>query len=738
MRVNKIQTQIYIKNKQNLSFAGSKDAIYKKRKRQLDRLGVSDELTEKIVKYSDERYEQALSLLNKGCYEENIEKASRFREKRYKMAVELLKHNIFDTNLNSLTKLGDKKFKRIIELADKGIDSDCLEIYAQLKVNEYRNSIEMMKEGQTPIQAAYLSRLKEPQKVFFIMMINKGISPENAFDIAIQDTKKIEECLQSIDKGISPKEVNSYNSLSEEERKRADYLISLNISDEAAIDISKLDENDYSKAEGMITDGVYPEFIPDIISIEKGKDKVPEYDEYRKRNYSQTSSYALAMLSDDEIDVLTEIIKENPELRKLFKDEYNIELINFQNLDLAEAILKKEIHLNNGTKVTITQTFDEEGNNTISRSEETANHATSSYMPETSDIYRVKYNKQGDIRELNRYILSPETQEVIGVEYLKELELLPGAFESTFYPIKDFKQDNSVENVDCDIKDAVTNDGIPISTVTRDPDGIIKYKESFAYCNSRVIREYLEKKDDNGNLLFSFYSYKITDENKKPLMDIYRSFVRHKDGSATNNINGIEYELSYDDKNKTIIINDGKKSKKIDFKDRLAVYSSEVLWKSIKQLHVDNLLTLDKNIKHWNYCEDDDSTAAGYSKTISSGKDINIITHEIGHFKDYEVNEISNKIDFIEIYISEMCYFLNCVPFNEQEFIEYCSPRADLSGSDGANEFVAESNIILTSYGEKNNKLSTRQQFLVRYFPKSIAKVAELMGKTSKKSLLDD
>ncbi|MBQ8887482.1 MAG: hypothetical protein IJY61_07275 [Candidatus Gastranaerophilales bacterium] len=77
------------------------------------------------------------------------------------------------------------------------------------------------------------------------------------------------------------------------------------------------------------------------------------------------------------------------------------------------------------------------------------------------------------------------------------------------------------------------------------------------------------------------------------------------------------------------------------------------------------------------------------------------------------------------------------MPFNEQEFIQYFSPRAELTESDGLEEFIAETNALLTSYGINHKELNTRAQFLVKYFPRTIAKVAELSNKTSTKSLLE-
>ncbi|MBQ9246387.1 hypothetical protein IJ182_08995 [bacterium] len=731
----------YEQNSDFISFSGKENDNYTKRKRQLDRLGVSDEGIERISKYSDKRYAQALNLLKKGCYEENIEKASRYRKKNFNKALTLLKNNIFDLSLTSLVKLKDNKFNRILDLVKKGIDSDCLELYSRLNEKEYKNSVSLMQNGHSPIRAVYLSRLPQSHKAEFIKLLDSGISPEDAYDIVFQDDDNMNNTLKYLEQGIDACEVVHYNELSDKEKARADRLMSMNISDCASIDIAELSDDDYMSAQSMIKDCVYPEYITDIIGIENGLNPVPEYNEYRSKDYSRTSSYSIAMLSDCEFDDLDYLIEIHPQIKELFKDEYRIEIVHFQNTDEVEGILTKEMHLDNGTKITLVQTFNENGDTTQSRTEETINHETFSFQPEKSDIYRVKYNKLGDIREMKRFIVSPEKKGIIGVEHLQESPIMPGVFDSTFYDIKDFKTDGTDEHIDDDIQTSVCSKGIPISRVEIDKDGTITYKESFSLRNATSIREYKELNDSEGNPVYTFYSYKIFDEDKKTLMNIERSFARNKDGSTTNIINGIEYHINYDDKNRNITITDGEHSKNLKFKNKLPFYHADKIWQNIKNLQVDNLLVLDKRIKHWNYCEEKDSVANNYSQTISTGQDMSIISHEIGHIINFANGKISRDEDFLNIYTEEMDDFLYCAPNNEQEFVLYFTPKSEIEGgadSDGADEFVAETNMILSVYGATKNNLKTRSQFLVRYFPRSIAKVAELAGKTSTKSLLDE
>ena len=726
-----------VKKSGAVSFVGVSSEVQAKRKKQLEKIGISDSGIEKMSQYSDARYSKAIALLKKGCFEENIEKASRYGEKKTKRAHELLNHQIVDLSLTSLVKLNDKKFARVINLADNGVSSECLDLFSQLNTSELAEAIKMMKAGYTPIRAVYMSKLSKDEQEIFENLIKGCISPDTAYDITtIEDEEEMCRVFDAIEEGIIPSEAISFSHLEEEQKQRARDLIALNISDESAIDIAGLSEENFNKAEEMVNQGVYPEFITDIINIENNTVKVPEYDEYRRRGYSKTTSYSLAMLTDKEIDDFAKIMERNPNITDFFKDEYRVEIVSVQNTNAVDSVLKKDIYTPNGTKITLAYVFGYDGYQTKSRIEETKRHMTSSFMSKKSDGYRIKYNKYGDIREMARFITDKKTNAVTGVEYTKESLVLPGAYETVLYSINDFKTDTDDLYIDEDISKSVTTKGKTISEVKKEADGTVVFNEEFEYEGCTTTRHYKENRDENGNLLSNYYSYKITDEDNTVLMDTERSFTRLNDGSSINKINGNEYKLTYNDENMIVNISDGKRTRTLNFRHRIKGYAQDTLWKVIKQLPADTLLTLDKNINRWNYCEDNDSIASSYTRVLSAGTNINIIEHETGHFKDFEINEISDKPEFLDIYLDEMEVFFDTIPNNEQEFVIYCTPKT-VQNNDGADEFVAEANMILSSYGNTSNHLRTRPQFLVRYFPRSIAKMAELSGKNSRKSLLE-
>ena len=220
-------------------------------------------------------------------------------------------------------------------------------------------------------------------------------------------------------------------------------------------------------------------------------------------------------------------------------------------------------------------------------------------------------------------------------------------------------------------------------------------------------------------------------------MDISREFIKNKDGSTTNRINGIEYKITYDNNSKSIYISEGGNNRKIDFSKILPIFSEEIIWDNLKQIHVDSLLTIADNISKWQYSQENDSQTDEHNKTIRTGTNTGIITHEIGHIKTKEDLSILKDDELIQTYGEEMDMFKVNMPFNEQEFIQYFSQRAELTDSDGLEEFIAETNVLLTTYGMNYKDINTRTQFLAKYFPRTICRIAKLLGKTSTKSLLE-
>ena len=64
----------------------------------------------------------------------------------------------------------------------------------------------------------------------------------------------------------------------------------------------------------------------------------------------------------------------------------------------------------------------------------------------------------------------------------------------------------------------------------------------------------------------------------------------------------------------------------------------------------------------------------------------------------------------------------------EQNIIEYFSQTGGGLLNSGLSELVAETNMLVSTYGHSTSTVQTRAQYLVKYFPKTLAKIAELLG----------
>lgn len=707
------------------------------RTKRLEHLGVSGYIAQNIAQYNDERYKKSLELLKSGVYEECIHDVSLLEGKRYEQALDLVGQNILTEKLHDLANLEEDDYKKVIEFKNNGLTIENINLFIKLSSSEREKAFQLMQKGLTPKTAAYLAKLNQNEQDCMQQLMSQNFCAEIAFRLAKMSPEQREKCINLHNKGISEDEIIGISELDEDNSLRLDELIAMNIGDENIKEFAMFTEDKYSKAIQLFKEGVLPEYISDIIDIENGELERPEYFEYRENGFSRSLAFSLSLLDNHELQEFKKLAKLNPKMRELYSEEYDVNLIKKQDSRISEVIFSKEIRCDNGTQITFVKTFDEDGNSTVSRTEEYKNHSTSSILKGQSDVFRLKYDKFGEIREMSQIIQDSKNHSVTGVIHTKASEKLKGAFESTYYDINDFKTDNgSIEgSVDFDIEDSVKNKGTTLSKVIEMPDGTIIYEENFKTENVLTNRNYQEKKDDNGNVIYSSYSYKILDKNDV-LMDIKREYIRNADGSVVNKINGVEYTLKYDDETKEVTISDGNTEKVIDFKSKISKYSTDVIWNLIKNLHADTLYTLSNNIEQWAFCDDEDAVADGYAGILNSGSNLNVIMHETGHFKSYENEKIFSNKEFLDTYTEEMNKFLNTVPFNEQEFVQYFSPRADLNGSTGISEFFAESNIILSNYGTAHNKLNTRSQFLVRNFPRTIAKAAELLEKTSKESIL--
>lgn len=707
---------------------------YKVRLAELEDKKIESVFASRLANLPDEQYKRANELYDKAVRVDCIEELTELEPLNYAQAMQLVERGIYDFHLHQIASLDRKKFEKALDYMQKGLDSDCINLFVELTPTELKEAEKLLQDGFPPIIAGHFCKLNEEQREIAQIFISKNSDIELACEISAFEDDRRQKCINALNDGIDPEFVCEVADLNEEQRQRLAKLRKLKVENTNLGEFASMNHRDYKKALEMLTKGVYEDYISYIIDIEKGKTKNKEYKNYRAQNYSKTSSYSLSLLTEKELEAFKRLKEKNPILKGILKDEYEIVIIEAQNDDSYEAICTKQMRTTDGTKITLVRTFDEYSEETKTRTEEYTDNSTSSIMSGRSGTFKTKYDKDGEIKELTEFVQDTKTGSITGVFHSKLSDILAGAYDCTYYDISQFKTGG---DVNADIESSVIGEGETVSKVERNEDGSITYTEFIELNDSLIDRKYTEKRDEKNRLIYSDYSYIIKKEDEDtPVMEISRKFIRNSENSTTNTINGITYETSFDDESKKITITDGKKTKVIEAKEKLPFYSSEILWNEIKNLHVDTILTIFDNVEKWNYCIDEDSFTSPPLKSISTGKNNSIIYHEAGHIIANLHPEIFEDEDFAQKYGTEMQAFQSSIPYNEQEYIQYFSPRADLMDSDGSDELIAEANMLFTTYGTTNSRIKTRTQFLAKYFPETIAKVAELTGKNSRESLL--
>lgn len=376
----------------------------------------------------------------------------------------------------------------------------------------------------------------------------------------------------------------------------------------------------------------------------------------------------------------------------------------------------------------------------------------------------LKHTDNSDLRDILYQIeiknnAQGEPSEIIST---KASDVLAGAYETTTYRLKDYPEDFDIltalqdGTIEQKISDMSLSQGKKTSNVTINSDGSINYIENHSRNGNNIQRNYTQKTDLNNNPIQTNYTYRITSENGKSLLSLNRSWVKNDDGTTTTIINGKKYVTSFDDAIAEIkIIQDDGIETKLALKDLFdskyyyepkelefieATYESlekaqEVFYEYCKTLPADNLLAIAKNINSIHLVEDGNASFNVLGQKLRVNLNLATISHELGHSTDTPyIKNISNDEELIKIYQDEFLTFKKEYPKLAQEIIDYFSQNGGSSGT-GLSELVAETNMLMTTYGQQQNGVTTRSQYLVRYFPQTVAKAGELLGYNNVSSL---
>lgn len=467
-------------------------------------------------------------------------------------------------------------------------------------------------------------------------------------------------------------------------------------------------------------------------------------------------------------------------------DTYSINIIELQNDSGKQLIAKKTVpsldnpeNAQNGDYIDVTKIITMNPDGSIIKSTTLTDKDNNSeawyYNSSNTLITNKKLIDEENILVSQIEIIPNEKGEPSYILYTKPSDKLNGAFETTKYTLSDYPEDMDVLSA---IKEGTIKGGEVLSSVTSD-NGIIQYSENYEQNGNKINRSYNQKVNKDGSLASTSYKYQIVDGNGNELLSLDRSWTKNSDQSTTTTINGKTYTANFDDDTKTIdIIQEGKEKISISidklyarrvvgenmfspFSDEEREYYTRYtnsqeqrndFWEFCKTLPAEQLINLGTTVKSVKIIKDGLESNMDYEGRLTTGLEASIIFHELGHAKDTPVIEASNtpmtgkteqiskNEDLIKIYNKEMENFKAQYPELAQEIIYYFSQTGGTAGmffadpsNTGLSEFVAETNALLTTYGHAYDAYNAkaRAEYIVRYFPETVAKIAQLTGYSS-------
>ncbi len=435
-------------------------------------------------------------------------------------------------------------------------------------------------------------------------------------------------------------------------------------------------------------------------------------------------------------------------------DGWTYEYSELQNDAGIEIIAIKAVGENEESNVVKAIKINNDGEILRSTSEGTSDGLINNwyYNSDRTTIITFTENTPSDIQSQIE-IVNDDKGEPSYILYSKKSDELEGLYVTTKYNLMDYPEDfdilSSLKNqtIDADIEANGYKQGEKLTNVTKDINGNLSYIENFEQDGILTNRNYNQKVDKNGNISSYQYQYNITDGENNNLLTINKSWIKNANGSTTT-INGKTYEAKFNDTDMKITVTqeDGTVNV-IPVKDMLAEKQDylidkfgsieagqEVFWEFMKTLPGDQLINLQEQVNKIYIVDSIESAIDHSNKELYIGLDSAVLFHELGHAIDlngadsFDDAKISQNKELIDIYNSEYENFKSEYPEMEQNIIEYFSQTGGGLLNSGLSELVAETNMLVSTYGHSTSTVQTRAQYLVKYFPKTLAKIAELLG----------
>ncbi len=275
---------------------------------------------------------------------------------------------------------------------------------------------------------------------------------------------------------------------------------------------------------------------------------------------------------------------------------------------------------------------------------------------------------------------------------------------------------------------------------TIDPKTGIKTIKKDMRSSDGTKTEFLYEDDPQGNRIVD---YKITDTNGKILMKNSQTFEVIDKNHFISSKNGHVYDIKTDENCLTVkdLKHSGKEAT-IEFKEKINGEQSEII-NVLKKIPGEELFEIVDCVKQLSGNKKViNSYFKPFKKQISTGDNLFVFLHELGHAKDAESKYVNNNPyktgtiykdnpNIRKIYLKEREEFNKHFPQEQRENISYFTQEIGHYSKEwgGLSELIAETNAILNAPTNGEIKeLSVRSQYLQQHFPRTIATIQDAMN----------
>ena len=250
--------------------------------------------------------------------------------------------------------------------------------------------------------------------------------------------------------------------------------------------------------------------------------------------------------------------------------------------------------------------------------------------------------------------------------------------------------------------------------------------------------------------------YKITDKDGNVLLNRTQTFKILGENKFQSGINGHNFEIEYKENEIKITDLESGKVSNIPMNGSIIAEDKNSIMKILQNMQAEQLMVMTLNsidifrydgsstdfLNNAYWKSENKEIYLGESTYMDSQTDFirqnfSILSHEFGHYIDSTAGQLESgcisSLDKInEVFQKEYEEFKKVATSEEEGFIDYFT--GTIQGADrAAEERVAEANMLL--HANPAEQLATRAYYFQRYFPRTIAIIAEEISKVEQQAI---